>query len=58
MLRLCGADIEKGPNHEFRGICLSLYPMISISPNFATCVTEMKEKVKNLKVSANSSLIL
>ena len=39
MLRICGAEIEDDTKHEFGGIALSLFPMISVSPNFATCLT-------------------
>ena len=39
MLRLAGAEIEEGVESEFGGVKLSLYPLISISPNFATCLT-------------------
>lgn len=39
MLRLCGAHVEKGPKSEFGGIEIPLFPMISISPKFATSLT-------------------
>lgn len=32
--------------------------MIYLSPHFATCYTELKKKVKKLKVIARSSLII
>lgn len=32
--------------------------MVSISPKFATCITEMRDKVKSLHMTDQSSLIL
>ena len=45
MLRMCGADIEEGDPVEFGDIKLSLYPMIYISPHFATCLTVILKNI-------------
>lgn len=56
MLRQCGASVEDAPLLEFGGIELGLYPMVYLSPSFATCLTELKSKVGKLKISAKSAL--
>lgn len=65
MLRMCGAQIAHAPKTEFGGIQIPLFPMVSISPKFATCITvtmsitqEMRDKVKHLHMTDSSSLIL
>ena len=39
LMRLCGADIEEGKEELAGGSDLAMFPLISYSPHFATCLT-------------------
>jgi len=49
---MCGAEIEECEPVQAGEIKLPLFPMIYLSPHFATCYTELKQKVKKLKITA------
>lgn len=58
LLRVAGADIEECKPELAGGAELPLFPMISFSPSFATCLTELHSKVKRLKIVGRSSLVI
>lgn len=39
LLRLCGAEIEEGKMEVVSGSELAMFPMVSFSPFFATCLS-------------------
>jgi UDP-sugar pyrophosphorylase len=47
LLRMCGADIKEGDLHPVAGAHLPLFPMVSFSPAFATCLTVVIILVRN-----------
>jgi hypothetical protein len=49
---MCGAEIEEPEPAEAGGANLSLYPMISFSPKFATCFSVIF--ISNLGTSKKS----
>ena len=62
MLRMAGCDVpEEGAFSEtYAGVPLSFPPLITLLPAFATCISEVKERVKGAKVriSARSALVI
>jgi hypothetical protein len=58
LLRKAGAEIEECQPELAGGAELPMFPMVSFSPAFATCLTELHSKVKRVKIVGRSSLVI
>lgn len=57
-LKLAGSEIEEAEPIDFSGVKVCPGPKVILSPDYALTLDELNEKVKNLKITASSTLIL
>ena len=57
-LVLCGATVETAANQTIQGIPLVVGPRVIMSGSFASTLSELKSKIKNVRLSSRSSLII
>lgn len=57
-LRQCGAELQDAPPLDLGGIELSLFPIVVLSPGLAPSLEVLASKVRNLRMSPRSVLIL
>mmetsp|Transcript_735 Transcript_735/g.2392 ORF Transcript_735/g.2392 Transcript_735/m.2392 type:complete len:429 (-) Transcript_735:28-1314(-) len=60
LLELAGATVEVGAKASYNGIEVEGWPMVVLSPDFATCLADVRSKVKgdSVKVTGRSTLII
>lgn len=57
-LAACGAELAEAPPQRLGGIDLPLFPIVVLSPALVTDLARLKQKLRNVKLTAGSALVL